>query len=94
MPAGLQVWNAAGVLTLDTSDRTGVILGYRDSLPASGSLVDVGLTRGEPFYLTQLAVNWIDSKGFILPTVTISGTTLSWSGAGNDGQWRIVWGVR
>lgn len=94
MPSGLQVWGADRVPTLDTTDRQGIVLGVLSGIEASGVISVPGFGLGEPFYLTQMNVKWQDSKGFILPNVTISGNTLSWSNAGNFKEWRIMWGVR
>lgn len=94
MQAGLQVWDANAVMTLDTSDRMGIVIGFQDAIPASGSVVVPKFADGEPFYFTQMSTRWQDSRGFVLPTVSISGNTLSWTNAGPYGLWRILWGIR
>jgi hypothetical protein len=75
MPQGIQVWDDAGNLILDTSTRAGGFLGsitVASGAPYSGSITEPLLAEGTPFYFLQ------SSDGDYQPTVTISGTTLTW----------------
>lgn len=75
MPSGLQVWNAAGNLIVDTNAALGVILGAHTFTKSAGAgaLSDVNLALGTPFYTI------ISYTGTFLPSISISGTTISWS---------------
>ncbi|TCT28157.1 hypothetical protein [Martelella mediterranea] len=73
MTAGLQTFDAAGRLLLDTSTYCGRFLG-RVSFSASGSLVDARLTEGMPFYMTAPLTTQYD-----LLDVSFSGNTLIWN---------------
>lgn len=79
MAAGLQIWDANGVLVSDTTMRWGRFLGVvnipKPTGNASGSVVDAGLSTGEPFWFCFGATgDWV-----IQPAISVSGNTLSWS---------------
>lgn len=94
MPHGLQTWNNAGGITLDTNTRLGSVLGSVDSMPLTGSYTDPQLLNGDPFFITIMSVPWRDAKQYMVPIVTVNGATISWRNAGTYGYWRIVWGIR
>lgn len=102
MPTGLQVFDATGTIMLDATTRTGVILGDLASTGKSnGSLSVPGFALGQGFYICNPAPGWYwsseqaDSRA---PTITISGTTLSWTFTKNGDAFnipfRIFYGVR
>lgn len=75
---GIEVFDAAGNLTLGSSDYMTRFLGAV-SLPAtaglSGSISEPEFASGKPFYLMSHGAISITND---LPAVSISGTTLSW----------------
>lgn len=75
MARGFQVWDAAGNLIVDTNAALGVILGVHTFTKSAGagSLTDANLALGTPFYTL------ISFTGTFLPSISISGTTISWS---------------
>lgn len=80
MPAGLQVWDAAGVLRVDTSSRVAKIVGSVNTNGQSGqTLTDT--SRGTPFYYVNidraLQSNFDDFE--ISPDVWFEGNTLKWN---------------
>jgi len=91
---GIRVRDAAGNITLDTSYRAGRIIGMLQSGTNPGSINVPGFSQGEGF---AIAVPF-QGSGVFCPTVTVSGTTLSWDWNGNGIGYRsdslIVYGVR
>jgi hypothetical protein len=91
MPQGLQTWNSAGDLTLDTNYDVGRVLGITSITSSAGSVTDAGLTTGRPFWWYMKD----DGGSFSTqPDISVSGSTLSWSwpsGGGSNG--RILYGV-
>lgn len=89
MPQGLQIWNAAGALVLDTTRRVGTILGFIDQpiaagVPYNGNVADAGFARGQPFYhIVQYP--WEENfNSAIDVNVTIAANNLSWQIADNQ----------
>lgn len=77
MPQGLQIWNASGVLTLDTSTKVGRVHGVISTV-GSGSASSQNipsLAIGTPFFLVE-QIPFTGSYDRV--TVSISGTTISW----------------
>lgn len=80
MPAGLQVWDAAGNLMVDASTRLTKIIGSAQ-MSGSGS---VGVTAPEG---NELWAFFIPSgDGYVFPSIGISGSTISWSYPGSDSR--------
>ncbi len=79
MPAGLECYDAQGRLMFSATDRLARVLGVVNTNAADGSLIDVGLATGEAYFAFFPAAM---TGGWYWPTVTVSGTTLSWSYAG------------
>lgn len=91
MPIGLQVFDEASRLRMDTTTRTGIVLGFTEALGTAGSQVVEGFALGDPFYLLMPSVQ-VSAPPIGRPTVTISGNTIAWTVA--TGNWRLMWGVR
>ena len=90
MPQGLQIMNAAGDVIFDTNVRAGRALGVASITAAtSGSVSNAGLSTGTPFWFFQVNTT---SYFTIAPTVSVSGTTLSW-GAEAESNGFLVYGV-
>lgn len=79
MGQGLQVWNAAGALIIDTSSfvvKTGIV--DVGTVTAAGS-TDISAIQALGGTITPI----VDSGGYSMaPDVTISGSTLSWAARG------------
>lgn len=90
--SGLRVWNSSGVLITDVETRMGRILGSVQTGAGSGSISVPGFATGTPFGIVlELAAASTQTNGE--PTISISGTTLSWSFAANPGNQLIFYGV-
>lgn len=91
MPAGLQVFDASGNLVTNITDRIGRVLGTIETGTSNGSVTGVsGFSTGTPF---KMCVT-LSGLGYYMPTVTISGTTLSWTfPSGGQSECIIVYGV-
>lgn len=79
MAAGLQIWDANGVLVSDTTSRWGRFLGSftipKPTGNASGSITDAGLSTGEPFfYAYGTQGDWT-----LMPNIYPNGNTIQWS---------------
>lgn len=92
MPAGLQVWDAAGNLILDTSYRTGFVLGKVDianATNASGNVTDANFANGTPFYF-YVADN---TQALNEPTVAFAGNTMTWTATTSSWTGSIYYGI-
>jgi hypothetical protein len=81
MPAGLQVWDAAGNLVVDITTRLSRFLGSVNSGTSGGSISVPDLAQGTPFYFVIISGGAVPVGSFG-PEVTFSGTnntTMSWS---------------
>jgi hypothetical protein len=80
MPQGLQVWNAAGQLTLDTGTRISRLHGSFLTTSGAGSIILPSLAQGDPFFLLTVPSFNPSDNNYARPTITRSGTTISWTG--------------
>lgn len=83
MPQGLQVWDAAAGLTLDTSSNIGRVIGTIALSANSASYLDVTLGSGETLWVVLLSVGvagqnsvWISGANRINWNVITAGTLL------------------
>lgn len=84
MAQGLQVFDAAGNIIFDTSDRVGRVLGLiRINAGDTGSFTPTGFTNGQVFASFQRDQTWItgNTSQFVgaLPVISISGNTIFWT---------------
>lgn len=90
MPQGLQVFDSSGNIIFDTNTVAGRVLGITDiTATTSGSVTNSGFSTGTPFWIFQPKTTSYFSKA---PSVTISGTTLSWD-TGAETNFILVYGV-
>ncbi|WP_176086969.1 hypothetical protein [Martelella sp. HB161492] len=91
MTAGLQTFDASGRIVLDTTSRTGRVIGVTTITGTSGSHSDAGLATGTPFFFLATTSPAVAKA----VTVTISGTTISWTIASDQasGSYPLVYGV-
>lgn len=75
MAQGLQIFDSAGALVLDITDRLTRILGEFTTTTANGSITDANLTSGTPWFYKISDDNPFNA----ICTITISGTTISWT---------------
>ncbi|WP_426106352.1 hypothetical protein [Massilia sp. TSP1-1-2] len=101
MPAGFQCFNASGVLTFEALDYIGRVLGRIAIVGANGpgSIVDAGLLAGTPFGIFFLTSVSTGLNTYKTVTITINGSTLSWtfvdgSTAGNSPDGFIIYGLK
>jgi hypothetical protein len=103
MAAGLQIWDASGVLLVDFTSRLGRVISsyYIDGSLTSGSVSDAAFSQGEGFYAFQQDRLWGYINGDVSrPVFTLSGNTLSWtytagfSGNNQRMQGWLIYGVR
>lgn len=93
MGQGIREYDASGNLIFDSSTQIGRVLGVATLTGATdSSLTDAGLLTGTPFYM----VVFLGSYATYMPTISISGSTLSWSwgGRGSGNSYRLIYGVR
>lgn len=76
MPSGLQVWDASGVLRLDTNARVAKFLGTVYTNGVDGSIA-TDSSKGTPFAYALPATQPTHKQ--IMPNIWFSGTTLYWS---------------
>lgn len=95
MPAGIQIWNAAGVEVMNITSRLGLYLGTIETGTTAGSINVPGLSKGTPFAFA-LGEQWAYAGQSSVPNITISGTTISWSWSQQYGYFAsvtIVYGI-
>ncbi|MCY0385667.1 hypothetical protein OVY01_00105 [Robbsia sp. Bb-Pol-6] len=78
MANGLRCWDASGNLTLDVTDRLTRFLGSLSTGTAAGSASIAGFSTGTPWIHVLDSVN-PSAATTQAPSVSISGTTISWS---------------
>jgi len=85
MPQGLQIWNADGVLILDTNDRVGTFLGATTIFAGvDGSVTNTGFALGSFFFrCVSLTLSASFRPSFFFDTPT---STLSWAWQGRSGN--------
>lgn len=90
---GLRVWNAAGVQTLDTDTKLSRLLGSVTTTSGVNGSVTAEFSSGTPWF--QILIS--GKVGFInAPSISISGSTLTWTYTGNASYMRpvtIIYGV-
>jgi len=75
MPAGLQVFNSAGAVLVDTSVRIGKLVGSVTTNKVDGNIY-TDTTKGTPFYYVTTPED--PSWGALFPEVSFSGNTMYW----------------
>lgn len=91
MPQGLQIFNAAGALQLEITDRITRILGNTGPVTGSGSVTDSGFSTGTAWW-TVVPVASIDPLQDSF-NVSVAGNVLSWSGGVPGREYIILYGV-
>lgn len=98
MPAGLQTFDAAGNIIIDTSTRVGTLLGVVDTGKSDGSLAVPAFALGTPFW----SITSLDSSyTMYAPSVEVGYLDgvyrIRWvfkdSGASYNNTFRITYGV-
>lgn len=96
MPQGIQIWDAAGTMIMDTTTWCGQVLGNFTLAGgrAAGSTVDARLSQGRPWVMV-LPFNGNEGSAPggnpITDVVTFSGTTISWNASPNAVQ--VIYGI-
>ncbi len=95
MPAGLQVWNAAGQLIFDISTRASRVLGLVNITGGvDGSVANPDFAQGDPYWQCVQTVGLSTLYFGVTPAFSFSGTTLSWSFDGlPDNDCLLIYGV-
>lgn len=92
MPVGLRIRDPSGNIIIDWTMRLGRILGVVTLTgPTAGSAVHAEFADGTPFWTVQC----ISASGAGAPTISVSGTTISWTfgGVWDTQTYRLVYGV-
>jgi hypothetical protein len=93
MPQGLQVWDDQGRLLVDLGDWLGRLAGSAAvTASTAGSITNVLLQSGTPFFVWVPATEEAVTGATTMPSVTFSGSTMSWSSVPVSGT--LIYGVR
>lgn len=92
MGQGLQVFDGAGNLTLDTKDRLAKVLGTI-SVSSNGSITVPLLTGNQPFILVYSPNSSLTNTSQSEPIVTISGSTITWTYQSGIVPVEIIYGI-
>lgn len=77
MVAGLQIWDAAGALVLDTSTRVGTLVGSVDTKGVNGSLTVPATLAGAALFFAR-QTRFPLGLAYIYPNISLAAGTLSW----------------
>lgn len=77
MVAGLQIWDAAGSLVLDTSTRVGTLVGSVDTKGVNGSINVPATLAGEGLFFAKQTTFPLELT-YIYPNISLAAGTLSW----------------
>jgi len=75
---GLRVWRPDGVLSFDGSASLLRFIGWFAVTTPIGSYTDPALADGRPWVFAR--GNGVEAYKYMMPGLSISGTTISWSG--------------
>lgn len=90
MAAGLQVWDASGNLIVDLSTRLSRLVAVIDPGLTDGSQSFASVNNSIAAILSNFSQAQDGSGGAgVLPTVSVSGTTVSWTFGGADMMFRM-----
>lgn len=93
MDAGLQLWDPSGVLVVDITSRL-TRLGYVGVVSANGSDTNGLYGQGNLFYTAIPVATTFNGANFgNRPSITVSGTTVSWNFPINSQSCLIIIGV-
>lgn len=76
MPSGIKIWDASGNVVFDTTVKAGRVLGQVSTGTANGSVTNADFSQGVGWFTVAPVATGL---GTYVPTVTLSGTTVSWS---------------
>jgi hypothetical protein len=76
MPQGLQVWDAAGNVAIDTTSSVGTIVGSVAYGNTNGSATISEFSLGRPVWFVLPGTG---GSSVYQPNITVSGNTLSWT---------------
>lgn len=80
MPQGLQVFDGAGNITLDVGNSVLVLQGTVQTTPNQAGQITMDASLGTPFVIVNNPPAPTNG-GYSRPTVTVSGSTISWNAA-------------
>lgn len=93
MPQGLQIWDANGNITFDSTVNTTYILGSGQTTSTNGSIDVPALANGTPWVLIT---GYTDNQSLTghYPYVTVSGTKIQWTyeRSGSNLQVNFIYG--
>lgn len=93
MAYGWQVLDASGNITTDHTNYLGTFLGVTTlTAGTNGSVTNAGFSLGTPYWHAIPTATFTQIKE---PTLSVSGTTLSWTWPSSPGTatWKLVYGV-
>ena len=94
MASGLRVYNSAGAIAFDAGDRVSRALGAVQTGGSDGSITVSEFSLGTPYALVFPLVGAVVSGGiYYAPSLSIVGTTLSWTYTVTGMDCMIVYGV-
>jgi len=93
MAHGLRVWDAAGNLIVDTSQRHGTILGVLTITGGvDGSVTDAGFAQGEPLWMCTALASYATYNPAFSFDAGLNRLSWSWGGRSGTNQ-KLVYGV-
>lgn len=98
MPVGLQTFDENGNVLIDTSTRTGTLLGVFNTGKSDGSIVDPSLAMGTPFWSITSNEDSYAINAPVIDAGLIDGAhrirwTFKNSGSPYNVDFRVVYGV-
>lgn len=95
MPAGIQIFDSGGNITLDVNDTTAKYLGQLEvgasgSGGQSGTITNGGFSQGALWWLSTLPATNAYAQSI---TISVSGNTMTWTAGANTPAFTLFYGI-
>lgn len=95
MADGFKVWDASGNLIIDGTKRLSRVLGVTTiGANTSGTITDAGFSTGVPYWISiRNTTSPSPTDSIVPPSISVSGTTLSYSNPTPNLGHLVIYGV-
>lgn len=95
MAEGFKVWDASGKLIIDGTKRLSRVLGVTTiGANTSGTITDAGFATGVPYWISiRDTLSPSATDNIVPPSISVSGTTLTYDNSSPRLTHRVIYGV-
>ncbi len=97
MADGFKVWDASGNLIIDGTRRLSRVLGWTTiGANTSGTITDAGFSTGTPYWISirnDVTSPVAPGTNTVPPSISVSGTTLTYDNSSPRNTHLVVYGV-